>query len=66
LAPGSHGDLTGALGGGDYTFIDRSQPAAGDLDDAIAEKQYWIWLLGALLALLALETYLARRFGHWT
>lgn len=28
-------------------------------------KEYWVWALALLAGLLALETFLAQRFGHW-
>ena len=30
------------------------------------EKEYWIWALSAMLVLMALEIFLAQRFGHYT
>lgn len=65
LAPASETDLNTALGDSDYTYLDRSEPTRGDIAKAGERKEYWIWAIGALLGLLALEGYLARRFGHW-
>ena len=65
LTPSAPEELTAAFGSGQYTYIERSGPVGSDLEDTRAEKEYWVWALGALLVLLATETFLARKFGHW-
>jgi len=65
LQPGGKTSVTTALGSGEYTYIDRASAAGKDLAEAAAGKEYWIWMVAALLLLLAAETFLAQRFGHW-
>lgn len=66
LTPAGEADLDTALGDGEYTYLDRSEPGAGDIARAGERKEYWMWAIGGLLVLLALESYLARTFGHWS
>ncbi|MCD4826135.1 MAG: hypothetical protein K8S55_16210, partial [Phycisphaerae bacterium] len=65
LTPGGRDELTAALGNGDYVYISRGDTSGEDEEDIAEKKDYWIWLVAALLVLLATETYLARKFGHW-
>lgn len=49
-------------------FIYKDRSAAGsdaDVSEATDKKEYWLWAMGALLALLAIETFLGQRFGHY-
>jgi hypothetical protein len=49
----------------DLTYIDKAD--RGDVDaNAAGQTQYWAWLLAAVLTLLAAETFLAQRFGHYS
>jgi hypothetical protein len=66
LAPAAEADLDTALGDTEYVYLDRSEPDSGDIARAGERKEYWIWAIGALLGLLALEGYLGRKFGHWS
>lgn len=65
LTPASEDERIAALGE-EYTYIDRSDSGDKAVADPAAKKPYWMWLTLILLGALALETYLAQRFGHWT
>ncbi|MBN1556338.1 MAG: BatA domain-containing protein [Phycisphaerae bacterium] len=65
LAPAGKETLATALGRDTFTYVNRAETGGTELAETGMEKPYWIYLVVALIALLALETYLARRFGHW-
>ncbi|HUT56560.1 MAG TPA: BatA domain-containing protein [Phycisphaerae bacterium] len=66
LAPAGEGVLTAAFGSEDFLY--RQVQAGGALGEvqARAKKEYWIYAIAALLALLGLEVFLGQRFGHYT
>ncbi|MBS3821668.1 MAG: VWA domain-containing protein [Phycisphaerae bacterium] len=66
LAAATEVDLDTALGDTEYVYVDRSEPDRGDIARAGERKEYWMWAIGALLAFLAMEGYLGRKFGHWS
>jgi hypothetical protein len=63
--PGSKSALAAAFGSEEFTYrLVQAPGAAGDMR-ARAGREYWPWVVGALLALMALEVFLAQRFGHY-
>jgi len=66
LAPAGREAVASALGRDTCTYISRAEARGAELADAGAEKPYWMYVIGALIAAMALETWLARRFGHWS
>ena len=66
LAPGRQKAITSAFGSGDFIYVDRSRTQAVQTVELRDEKEYWLWALVAMLVLLAVETFLAQRFGHYT
>jgi hypothetical protein len=62
LAKADRRELTKALGTDRFRYLDRS--AAGEAGSDIPLRDYWRWMLAAVLGLLAVETVLSRRFGH--
>jgi hypothetical protein len=65
LTPGREPAIAAALGTERLTYIDKQASEAAQVAKADAQKEYWMWALALLAALLAMETYLAQRFGHW-
>jgi len=65
LAPAGREGVEAAFGSDDFLYIRRAGQA-GAAAAAEPGKEYWLYFLGAMIALLALETYLAQRFGHYT
>ncbi len=66
LAPGGKEQITAAFGSKDYTYVARATESIKDIMLASTGEEYWLWLMGALIVLLAAETVLAQRFGHYT
>ncbi|MBS3733984.1 MAG: BatA domain-containing protein [Phycisphaerae bacterium] len=71
VAP-SEGDLTPAggeavrdAGGDDVIYTARDATGSPEALVRAPDKPYWKWVLAAMLGLLAVETVLARRFGHY-
>ena len=54
------------MGSEDFKYVSRF--AAGSAADVQTKEQkdYWLLFLVGLLGLLAIETFLAQRFGHYT
>jgi len=65
LTPGREPAIAAAFGTERLTYIDKQASEAAQVAKADAQKEYWMWALALLAALLAMETYLAQRFGHW-
>ncbi len=65
LTPGRAHALAQATGRDDIPYLDRTTGQQARIQQS-ARSEYWPWLLTAALAALALETTLARKFGHWT
>lgn len=65
LTPGREPAIAGALGTDRLTYIDKQASEAAQIAKPDDQKEYWMWALALLAALLALETFLAQRFGHW-
>lgn len=66
LAPGGKEEITTAFGSAEFQYVSRRRAGSAGSIRSEARKEYWIWALAALLAMLAVETYLARRFGHYS
>ena len=66
LTPGGRKMIARAMGSEDFQYISRL--AAGSTADVQTsdQKEYWVLLLAGLLGLLAIETFLAQRFGHYS
>ena len=65
LTPGREPAIAAAVGTERLTYIDKQASETAQAVKADAQKEYWMWALALLAALLAMETYLAQRFGHW-
>ncbi len=66
LAPGRQPEITAALGGSekDYTYVDRSGSNPGSVN-TLSDKEYWLYAIIGMLVLMAAETFLGQRFGHY-
>ena len=53
-------ELSDLAGQADFTYIDRLAAI-----DATVDREYWQWLLVAVLIAAALEVFLGQRFGHY-
>jgi len=58
-------DIASIFGRLDFTYVDRAEGAGTGADEPKTKKPYWMWMIAALLVLLAFETFLSQRFGHW-
>jgi len=65
LAVGRRADIASAFGG-EFGYEQRVGAEPGEAKKAGEKTEYWLWAIAAVLALLALETFLAQRFGHYT
>jgi hypothetical protein len=65
LTPGREPAVAAAMGTERLTYIDKQAAETAKVAKADDQKEYWMWALALLAALLAAETYLAQRFGHW-
>lgn len=65
LTPGGHTALAAALGSEDFSYLDRSTAEAAGSVRADATREYWTWALAVLLLILAAESFLGQRFGHY-
>ena len=54
--------LVAAFGSDKFTYSRPREPGA---DTSGPIHDYWQWVIGALLVLVALEVFLAQRFGHY-
>lgn len=66
LWPGGEKLIVRAMGSDDFKYVSRV--TAGSVEDVQTkeQKEYWLAILIALLTFLAVETFLAQRFGHYT
>lgn len=59
-------DIVAALDSDDFIYQKRSAAAsAAEISATTDTKEYWLWAMIALLGVLAIETFLAQRFGHY-
>jgi len=65
LEPAGRDRLAGAIGSDDFTYVSRATSRA-TAAFSLGKSELWLWLVLAAAALLATETILARRFGHYT
>ncbi len=67
LEPGHRPEITAAFGGNekDYTYVDRTGGPQSDVAASLSDKEYWMYLIAAMLVLMAAETFLGQRFGHY-
>lgn len=65
LLPGGLEMLTRAFDSKDFTYVPRASEANEGAFRLAAREEYWLWVMGALLVLLAAETFLGQRFGHY-
>jgi len=66
LAPGGEKLIARALGSEDFKYVSRLKAGSASDVQTKEQKEYWLLLLAGLLALLAFETFLAQRFGHYS
>lgn len=66
LDPAGEAAIRSAMGSNDFVYIPRNEAGDDAVEEASSKKQYWMWAVAALLCLMALESFLAQRFGHWT
>ncbi len=67
LAPGAQAGITAAFGTEDYEYRSMLATAGASEESRTApRKDYWMYFIGAVLALLAAEIFLGQRFGHYT
>jgi hypothetical protein len=64
LQPGGVEAIASALGSEEFLYVPRRNMPAAMQEDDDSRREYWRWAVGAMLALLAVETVLAQRFGH--
>lgn len=66
LAAGHSADLTAALDAKEnqLTYVDRTGTTTV-VAAAVPSKDYWLWCVCAMLALMAAETFLGQKFGHY-
>jgi hypothetical protein len=65
LTPGGRTGLAAAFGSDEFRYVPRTGPRPADTAAMEDRRDLWKWALAALLVLLAAETLLARRFGHY-
>ncbi len=66
LAPGHEEMIATAVNSKDFVYIDRTgRDVAVDAGKTEDQSQWWVIALAALLVLMALETFLGQRFGHY-
>jgi len=66
LTPGGQRQIVRAFGSEDFKYVRRIEAGSPDSVETKEQKEYWILLLAAMLAVLAMETVLAQRFGHYS
>jgi len=65
LTPGREAALSAALASEDFTYMDRTAARPGQVARTEGRREYWTWTLALLALLLAVETFLGQRFGHY-
>ena len=65
LAPGGRAALAAALGTNEFAYVKVDAQAPAPTAELGREKEYWKWAIAAMLAMMAAETYLGRKFGHY-
>jgi len=66
LAPAGKRRLRTVFGKDRLTYRTSDDLESG-VDELLASgEEYWLWLMGTLIVLIALETVLAQKFGHYS
>lgn len=66
LTAGHKAEIASALGNEkDFVYIDKSSSTSSAPASSAPEKEYWMWALAAMLVLMAAETFLGQKFGHY-
>ena len=66
LMPGHKTEIGTAFGNEkDFVYVNRWDSTTSGPSAAAAEKEYWMWALAAMLLLMAAETFLGQKFGHY-
>ena len=68
FAGGGYKRFSGTQGApnNEFVYLDRTKAQPGKVAKAEAQKEYWMWALAILAVLLAGETFLGQRFGHYS
>ncbi|MGB2822984.1 MAG: BatA domain-containing protein [Phycisphaerae bacterium] len=65
LTCGREPALAAALGSEQFVYVDRTAARPHRVEKPEVHKEYWTWALALLALLLAAETFLGQRFGHY-
>ncbi|MFP3936856.1 MAG: BatA domain-containing protein [Phycisphaerae bacterium] len=66
LAPAGESGLSAAIGDEQFDYVQRVGARRTDTAGMDDHRDYWRWAVAAVLVMLATETLLARRFGHYS
>lgn len=66
LLPGGKEDIGTAFGSEAFAYESHSGEQVVEVAGKSDENEYWLWAIAAVLVLLAAETLLAQRFGHYS
>lgn len=66
LVPGHRDAIANAFGSEEFSYIDRTGSGSTSSRSGENDVELWKWAIFALIGLLALETFLAQRFGHYS
>ncbi len=64
LTPGGREALEAAFGSEEFHY--RRRPGSAEEVELSADREYWTWMLAALLVFMIAETILGRKFGHYS
>ena len=65
LAPSGQTGIAAAMDSNDFHYEQRNGSEVTVADNK-PSKEYWLWIIGAMLVFMAMEIYLAQRFGHYS
>ncbi len=65
LTCGREPALAAAFGTAEFVYLDRTAAHPGGVVKVKPQKEYWTWALAILAMVLAAETFLGQRFGHY-
>ncbi|HUU60627.1 MAG TPA: BatA domain-containing protein [Phycisphaerae bacterium] len=66
LTPGGKAAVAAAFGSEEFQYRQMFSEQTTATLQARDQREYWPWVIGALLALLAAELVLGQRFGHYS
>jgi hypothetical protein len=66
LLPGGKDDIASAFGSEEFAYESHRGDQVVEVAGKSDENEYWLWAIAAVLVLLAAETLLAQRFGHYS